>query len=239
MAIISSYPYDIVVQDKDAWIGTDSVTRRTKQYTAEAIAGYLNTQGKISVGGKMVYKFVSQVHTKAGSFSLQSGSGNGTPFSDIVFLEMHYTEASGQDVVPFMEYIVNRDILISSQKALSDFGHYKVVQFTQNTDPNLSSWYTLKLEYIGGNGSLVIDDSYDIISFNLGSGSGGDKNFTFEQAVPSNVWTINHNMSKRPSVSIVVSPDLNTQAFGQVDYIDDDNLTITLGAAATGFAYLN
>ena len=33
MAIISSYPYNVTVQDSDSWIGTDS-DRKTKQYTA-------------------------------------------------------------------------------------------------------------------------------------------------------------------------------------------------------------
>jgi folylpolyglutamate synthase/dihydropteroate synthase len=43
MAIIYTYPYDIVIQDKDAWIGTEASNRQTKQYTAEALANYLNT----------------------------------------------------------------------------------------------------------------------------------------------------------------------------------------------------
>ena len=41
MAIINSYPKDINIQDKDAWIGTDSYNRQTRQYTAEAVAKYL------------------------------------------------------------------------------------------------------------------------------------------------------------------------------------------------------
>ena len=43
MARINSYPLDATIQDKDAWIGSDSVTRATKQYTAAAVAKYLNT----------------------------------------------------------------------------------------------------------------------------------------------------------------------------------------------------
>ena len=40
MARINSYPLDATIQDKDAWIGSDSVTRATKQYTAAAIATF-------------------------------------------------------------------------------------------------------------------------------------------------------------------------------------------------------
>ena len=49
MAKISSYPQDINVQDTDAWIGTDSVNRQTKQFSALAVAKYLNIKGKISI----------------------------------------------------------------------------------------------------------------------------------------------------------------------------------------------
>ena len=49
MAIINSYPFDSTIQDADAWIGTDSTNRSTKQYTAEAVAAY--TIGGLISGG--------------------------------------------------------------------------------------------------------------------------------------------------------------------------------------------
>ncbi len=49
MAKINSYPFDSTIQDADAWIGTDSTNRSTKQYTAEAVAAY--TIGGLISGG--------------------------------------------------------------------------------------------------------------------------------------------------------------------------------------------
>ena len=46
MARISTYPLDTTVRDNDAWIGTDSVNKSTKQYTAKAVAEYLNINSK-------------------------------------------------------------------------------------------------------------------------------------------------------------------------------------------------
>ena len=69
MPQISSYPYDAVVQDQDAWIGTDSTTRATKQFTASAVATYLNIKGKISIGAQMPYQFKSTVTAGGGSMS--------------------------------------------------------------------------------------------------------------------------------------------------------------------------
>ena len=37
MARIRSYPYDTTVTDNDAWIGTDSATRNTKQFSSNGL----------------------------------------------------------------------------------------------------------------------------------------------------------------------------------------------------------
>ena len=57
MARISTYNRDLEVSDYDAWIGTDSPTRATKQFTAKAVAEYLNIKGKISISAQMVFQF--------------------------------------------------------------------------------------------------------------------------------------------------------------------------------------
>ncbi len=43
MARISSYPKDSTIQDKDAWIGTESTNRVTRNFTAEDVANYVVT----------------------------------------------------------------------------------------------------------------------------------------------------------------------------------------------------
>ena len=64
-----------------------------------------------------------------------------------------------------------------------------------------------------------------------------DKFFAYEQAQPSNTWTIQHNLRKYPSVSIV---DTAGSAFlGEVHYIDENSLTVSFAAAVAGYAYLN
>jgi len=112
MAQISSYPYDILVQDNDAWIGTDTNTRQTKQYTAKALANYLNTRGKVSIGGQMVYKFSNIPLNETGTFALPSGGGS-ADFSSIGSLEISMNELSGQNTVAWLQYLVGDKILIS------------------------------------------------------------------------------------------------------------------------------
>lgn len=64
-----------------------------------------------------------------------------------------------------------------------------------------------------------------------------DKFFSHEQAQPSDTWTIQHNLRKYPSVSIV---DTAGSVFlGEVHYIDENSLAVSFAAAVAGYAYLN
>ena len=67
--------------------------------------------------------------------------------------------------------------------------------------------------------------------------------FTHNQNSASTTWTIDHNLNKFPSVSIKFSSSdnvyTNVGALGGVTYTDENNLTITLAAAESGYAYLN
>jgi hypothetical protein len=64
-----------------------------------------------------------------------------------------------------------------------------------------------------------------------------DKNFIFDQGMPSSVWTIQHNLNKFPSACAVDTA--KSMVVGQIDYIDLNNLTITFNASFSGEAYLN
>lgn len=64
-----------------------------------------------------------------------------------------------------------------------------------------------------------------------------DKTFVFTQDGASASWEVEHNLSKRPSVSIVDSGD--NQIVAEVLYIDNNNLIINFGFPTSGKAYLN
>ena len=230
MARISSYPKDTTVQDNDAWVGTASPHRQTKNFLASDVAKYLNIKGKISVSAQMVYKFEADANeVGTGDFY---GVADGTAFSAITSLNIHVTDKGGQNVVDFMTYLIDSDILISEQNGISIFGHYKIKGYTDNGN----SFYTLTLEYIGGNGVLTDQDVYDVANFSIAK-LGTDKTFVFTQATPSAVWTINHGLNKFPSVTSVNNN--NIQAYGAIEYIDKNNLKITFSGGFSGKAYMN
>jgi len=233
MAQISSYPYDAVVQDQDAWIGTDSTTRSTKQFTASAVATYLNIKGKISIGAQMPYQFIVTPNSSSGTFALPSG-GNGIPFSSVTSLKISFKDLSGEETIKFLEYLVGSDLMIGQMGAVSIFGHFKVSTYL--VDPGDAQFYNLALNHIGSNGSLVKDYYYDIFNFTLASAS-QDKTFVFEQGTTASEWVIQHDLSKFPSVSAV---DSNNEIYwGNVTYIDSNNLKINFSIPFSGKAYLN
>jgi len=285
MAIIYSYPYDQIITDTDAWVGTDSVNRQTKQYTAKAVADYLNINGKVAIAGQMNYQFVQDPSYKAGTFAFAAGSGGGTPWSSITSIVISNMDLSGQIVSPFLEYLVDEQVMFQDVAGKGSFGHYIMRGYTQIGTTN---FYTLTLEYIGGNGSIDMDHYYTLVNFYLELGatevnsvdtsdttfidmtpttptSGnveitaslsatgtpdntkflrGDnvwaranETYTFTQASASVVWTVQHDLDKFPSVTMVLST--GQKGYGDIVYIDENNLTITFASAESGKAYMN
>ena len=226
MARISSYPRDLEVVDNDAWVGTEASNRLTRNFTAAAVAKYLNIKGKISISAQMVFKF-SAGATNNGEFT---GPVDGSNIAAITTMQLSSVDVSGQNTVQFMEYLVGNNILISEQNAISNFGHYTIDSYTLN-----GTAYTLNLTNLFGNGVLDLNKFYDFAVFTLSSQ--GVPTFVFDQAAPATVWNIQHNLGKFPSVSVINNN--NVVINGEVTYIDNNNVQLNFSAGFTGKAYLN
>jgi hypothetical protein len=61
--------------------------------------------------------------------------------------------------------------------------------------------------------------------------------FVFDQMVAAAIWSIQHNLNRYPSVTVVDSSGATVE--GAVDYDDANSLTISFSAAFAGTAYLN
>lgn len=64
-----------------------------------------------------------------------------------------------------------------------------------------------------------------------------DKYFEHRQNSPSKVWKIQHNLNKKPSVTVTDSA--NSKVIGEVVYIDNNSLELHFSAEFSGIAYLN
>ena len=226
MARISSYPRDLEVVDNDAWVGTEASNRLTRNFTAAAVAKYLNIKGKISISAQMVFKF-SAGATNDGEFT---GPVDGSNIAAITTMQISDVDNSGQNIVQFMNYLVGNNILISEQSAISEFGHFTIDSYTVN-----GKTATLNLTNLFGNGVLDINKFYDFAVFTLSSQ--GVPTFVFTQNAPATTWNIQHNLGKFPSVSVINFN--NVLINGEVIYIDNNNIQLNFSAAFAGKAYLN
>ena len=227
MARISSYPRDLEVVDDDAWVGTEASNRLTRNFTAAAVAKYLNIKGKISISAQMVFKFTGAGVPASGEFS---GPADGSALAAVTTVDISGLDASGQNTVQFMQYLVGNNILISEQNDISNFGHYTIDSYTVK-----GTVYALVLTNLFGNGNLDLDKFYDFAVFTLPSQ--GTPTFIFTQGVAATTWDITHNLGKFPSVSVVNNNDIVIN--GEVTYIDNNNVQLNFSAGFSGKAYLN
>lgn len=85
----------------------------------------------------------------------------------------------------------------------------------------------------GGVGS---DDNVTIVVDDVVEGS-GDKSYVHSQVAPASDVTINHNLDKFPSVTVIDSA--GDVVVGDVQYVDSDNVRLQFSGAMSFTAYLN
>ena len=225
MARISSYPRDLDVVDNDSWIGTSVPGLQTRNFTAAAVAKYLNIKGKISISAQMVFKYKDVIGP--GAFT---GPADGSALAAITTMQISGVDVSNQNTIPFMQYLVGNNILISEQNAISNFGHFTIDSYTAGATVS-----TLNLTNIFGNGNLDLDKFYDFAVITLSTQ--GAPTFIFNQAVPATTWDVTHNLGKFPSITVIDTGD--TVVTGEYNYTNNNNVILTFSAAFAGKAYLN
>lgn len=86
--------------------------------------------------------------------------------------------------------------------------------------------------------SLILNDGTNWYTFaSPKEGIQRASTFVYEQIVASSTWTITHNLSKHPSVSVVDSS--GALVLGGVSYITANQLVIDFVGMFSGSAYLN
>jgi len=233
MARISSYPFDRIVTDNDAWIGSEAGNKQTKQFTASAVANYLNLNAKVNIGGQMSFKWSDTQNGGIGTISKTGGGGTGSGFNTLSEIRISKNEVNGQRVVEFLQYLVGTDILIGQGNEISKFGHYKLNSYV--VDPSTSSYYIAGITYIGGNGVIAEEGTqYTVIDFNIASGDVNLKQ-TFSS---SSTWVINNTTGKaEPSVTLINQSD--EEINGEVEYTNATTITVTFNTNVAGASILN
>jgi len=230
MARISTYPVDTDVKGTDKVIGTDITGLITKNYTLNGISSWMNASGSLRIAGQNNYSFLIDDATEG----IISGPGANAAFSSITSLRFTNTSAAEVDVSAYLTTLIGHNVILARLDNPNNFGVYVLNTFTVDASDN--RYYDATFTLVTANGNITGGKYYGFAVYPAIE-SGDDLNFTFTQSTPATSWSITHNLGKFPSVSVVDSA--NTQVIGEVDYIDDNSLTITFTAAFSGKAYLN
>ena len=248
MAIIYSYPKNTDILSTDIVVGTSTKIvngRRkniTKNFEIGAIATFFNDTSAIAIAGQNNFFFQNNIAPgrKAGSISFVLGGGANTPFNNITVIRISKFATSGNSVAEYIATLANEAIIIAQVDNLNNFGIYKCISIAPVVG-NVN-FLDITIEAVNANGNILEDKFYGVAVYpgfvnpNIDPNV-GDKTFVFTQGVAAATWNVQHDLDKYPSVSIV--NDDNTQVFGGVEYIDNNNLIITFTAAFSGKAYMN
>tara|TARA_R110001599_G_scaffold18021_1_gene71228 strand:- start:974 stop:1693 length:720 start_codon:yes stop_codon:yes gene_type:complete len=239
MSKIASYPIQDVVIGADKWIGTDALdSGATKNFTASAVAVFLNTYNKIEVNA-LRYRYqnwkIGDVRNN-GTISFSTSDSGNVSFSNITSIMLsQFMLESTVDVSSYYSVpLLNSTVLISQTDSPDNFGIFSWNTVAQDDPEN--TFYNIGLTNTVASGSLINNKDYFISLLTYGPSS-GDKNYVFTQATNLNPWVINHGLNKYPSVSVV--NNANITVYGEIEYDSLNQVTITFKDATNGKAYFN
>lgn len=244
MARISSYENDTTVSNSDKFLGSNS-NGTTRNFVISDITKFLRATNGGGVGGQLVYlyhknDFGGFSSRQSGTISVPGETNTLKAFSSITTLRFSkFPNASDYEVINLLSTFVDENIIIADTENQDSFGVFNVTSVVQ--DSTETNFYNVGLTAVSGqsNGNIENLRSYSISVF-----TAGDKNLLHTQSSASNTWTVNHNMGKYPSVSIVeCNPTANEVdgdlVIGEVTYNNINQLTIKFASAIRGVAYIN
>ena len=236
MARISTYATDNNIVSQDKVLGTDSPGLTTKNYTFKGIVDWFNSTGAVAINGQNNYFFQSiagNIGRVQGTISFDAFGGVGTSFADINTIKLAENAVAGYTLADYLPTMIGQEVMLAQIDNLNNFGIYTLVDLEQDlAEP---TFYNVTFSYIKGHGVLALDKFYGL-SLYVGD-SNPDKTYTHTQLNPSELWIVQHNLDKFPSVTAVNAN--NVVYYGSITYIDANNLTIEFSAGFSGKAYLN
>lgn len=228
MARISTYQRDTVVTKNDKVIGTDSSGSITKNFKLEDISGFFSNTNAIGIATQFNFKFVtSNRDIQTISFDPLAP---GNTFNNVTSFVLSKFDANNNNVSEYLKTYATKQIVIVRLDDYSNFGLFDVVSVVDH--PTLSDYLTVTVTNRTNQGSFIADKYYGLAIF-----AEGDKHYTHNQGPASATWNVTHNLNKFPSATVVLST--GQKGYGDITYIDANNLTISFAGLESGKAYIN
>lgn len=231
MPIISSYILNNEPEGSDIIIGTDVSNGQTKNFSVNALSNAAINLWLRKISWKFVTQDPSPEPTEEGTIFFPSYGGAGSAWSTITSLYINTNMVSASNALPYLQRLIGKKIILEDRKDIARYGVYELTALTQ---VGSSSVYDMSLSFIEGNGVFTALQYYSI---QMDAVENADKNYVHVQNVAAITWTVNHNLDKFASATMVLST--GQKGYGDIVYIDENTLTITFAGAETGKAYIN
>lgn len=232
MGRISNFTVDTSVEGTDKLLGSN-IGGTTRNFKIEDIAKFLANTNAVGSAGQLVYSFrANSSHKASGTFLGTFSSGSVITNVTSIKVSKYPSGSTTDAVVEYLTLLVGKDILFSDVENVNNYGVFSVLSVTQ--DSSATDYYDIALTSKSGNGSIVDEQFYSIILY----AASGDKSYTHTQNSADSSWTINHNLGKRPSVTVTTAAT-GAQVIGEVTYTNNNTLVISFEASFNGVAYLN
>ncbi len=237
MAKISTYPLDTHLIGTDYWIGSDANSNyATKNFTIDSVAEYMN---RVATQQQALrFKYTNQIPYTDGSFYGADGAtaAPNVAYNSITGFTLSKFELTnlGIDISSFYSNpLGGSEVLITQCDDVSRWAVFSWISSTQNTQN--TSFYDIVVAYKGGNNGLIANKDY-FISLLTYAGA-NDANFLYTLDGSTNVYTVNHNLNKYPSVTIF--DQNNAEVETQVVFNNLNTATLTFSLPFTGKASFN
>ena len=231
MGRIQNYDLDTNVSGQDKLIGSDT-TGATKNFTLDSIGKYFSNNDVIKSNNQLSLKFVSSVSDIGyATFAKLGFGGDGSTMSNSTGFLVSKYNSKGESVEKLIRRVFANQITMSRFSNLDVFCVYDVTSIIDSV--NYSGFFEIQVNALNGSGAFINQEHF-IISV---SSISGDKNYEHDQSSPSSTWVINHNLNKRPSVTVVDSA--STEIICDVVYNSTNQVTLSFDAPTSGKAYIN
>jgi hypothetical protein len=231
MSGISSYQLKSQPDGSDVVIGTSVENGQTKNFSVQALSNYSINSYLKNISWQFIVLEPDPSERPEGTISFENYGGQGTNWSAITRLYINTAMPNGTTSVNYLARLVGKDIILGDRNNLDGYGIFELTSLTQES----GSVYYMDLSYKSGSGVIKALHYYGV-QVDI-DGVETDKNFVFNQPVAASTWNITHNLNKFPSATMVLST--GQKGYGDIVYIDENNLTITFASAESGKAYMN
>ena len=232
MARVSSFPLDTSVSKDDKLLGTDE-GGATKNFTISSIGEHFAQSSAITVAGQLVSKFGMAV-SQVGDGGMYVNDGEVEPaLSAITQFTISKKNADGSLRTEMLEDIIATKFLMVEAGNQNVKGEFSVTSSYDNAGD--SDFLDVDVTPTNTNGSMSNSKHYVIAV--AATAVSGDKKYEHEQSSAASTWTIDHNLNKKPAVSVVDS--LDNVIICEVEYTSLNQVVLRFDTTYSGKAYFN